>query len=322
MGRIFVRIKTSLKFLAASSFWRLFFIYFFSYIYAINVLIKRNKTMRYYGVRQMCHGADHVFVFSEDEMKEAIKDTYIKEDYLPKTTDEGKEIGLFPWGGSNVSEGFAELLEDEEAAYDYLTQQDAMGPDSEDPCLVDMAEYYWKIEVHDGCAGEILAKHGVTAEEVEKEVSGSHDVRISDIVDTLGNINFYSDEYRDVRLSDVYLIKGIKDALASADTHWDYCSRDAYHSEALVRLPRPLAFYLLSINGFNPWRADKDMAENTLLHIKKNEESVSWSIYENLKGNTFDDKLSYENNGFVRDQISKIVTDAVEKIEQKDEVER
>ncbi len=268
----------------------------------------------------MCHGADHVFVFSEEDIEREIEAGYFEREDFPDTPGEGTEVPCFPWGGSNVSDGFVELLEDEEAAYDYLTQQDAMGPDLEDPDLASMAEYYWKIEVHEGCAGEILAKRGVTVEEVEKRAMEDHENGMNYITKTLGDINFYSGEYRDVRMSDVFTVGDVKKAVEGADLEWKRTS-PSYNQEVLIKIPKVTANHMLMADGFNIFE-EKEMPDKTYLHIEKDEDGeISWDIIEHAGGNTLD-KLTGENNNFVRKQIDKIVANAVEKIEQKDEVER
>ena len=278
--------------------------------------------MKYYGVRQTSHGADHVFVFSEEDIKREIEAGYLgREDfekYFPDNPEEGTEVAFFPWGGSNVSDGFVELLEDEEAAYNYLTQRDAMGPDLEDPCLVDMAEYYWKVEVHEGCAGEILAKRGITVEEVEKRAIEDHESKMAYITKALGDIDFYSGEYRDVRASDAYIVGDVKEAVEGT-----FFERGIFENGpiALVKIPKVTANHMLMADGFNIFE-EKEMPDKTYLHIEKDEDGgISWDIIEHAGGNTLN-KLTCENNSFVREQISKIIADAVEKSEQKDEVER
>ena len=280
--------------------------------------------MKYYGIRQMCHGADHIFVFSEDEIEHEIETGYLEredfEKYFPDNPEEETEIEGFPWGGSNVSAGVVVLLENEGTAYNYLIGQDASGPDLEDPCLVDMAEYYWKIEVHDGCAGDILRARQCSIEKIEENAMSSHDQTMYDIEETLGKIDFYSDKYRDIRVSDVYLVKEVMDAVEDADLEWKRMP-SSYNQEVLIKIPKVTANHMLMADGFNIF-VEKEMPDKTYLHIEKDENGeISWDIIEHAGENTLN-KLTHENNSFVREQISKIVADAVEKIEQKDEVER
>lgn len=162
----------------------------------------------------MNHGADHIFVFSEEDMNECFEKGFaINKEDLPTTKEDNTYIGLFPIGGSNCSDSHVTLLESKEEVIKYL-QQEALGPDAEDPCLVDLAEYYFQIEKSSGMyyatdtAVNILKEAGLDKKKLEEKAMEHINEEIKFICETL-NIDrkqFYDDEYRDMRLSEVYEI--------------------------------------------------------------------------------------------------------------------
>lgn len=97
--------------------------------------------MSMYGVTQMNHGADHRWIFSEEDLRE---DIYSDEESIP---DED-EVDCWPIGGSNCGASILIKLDTDEEIKSYLIDP-GMGPDVEDPELVDLAEYYCEADYHD-----------------------------------------------------------------------------------------------------------------------------------------------------------------------------
>ena len=174
---------------------------------------------KYYGFIQSSHGADHVFVFTEDQLQELF-DYYGEDmDVLPTDPEETAELDGFPMGGSNSGTAVISLLETKDDVLSYL-QQEALGPDLEDPYLVDMAEYYWGIDdggygCGNGLAARMLREAGFDVAEVEKKAMKSIEDETQQICDVLGitRKDFYDDPYKYIRTSDVHVLGDIKDLL-------------------------------------------------------------------------------------------------------------
>ncbi len=84
-----------------------------------------------WGVSQIDRGHEYRWIFDEETLE--------KNDINPHE-DNGSEV-LFPLGGSNVSCTWFEPLQSDAEVMNFLTKP-AVGPDSDDPELVDIAEYY------------------------------------------------------------------------------------------------------------------------------------------------------------------------------------
>ena len=166
---------------------------------------KEDEFVKYYGVIQGCHGADHVYLYTEEQINAEFEKYGINRDYLPESAeDTGTYDILWPMGGSNSSATYLELCETKEDAVRFLTQT-ALGPDFEDPELVDLAEYYWQIETDEGCAGDIITEFGINKEETEKDAIAGINSQIEEICGQLHirPADFYQTEYRDIRVSEV-----------------------------------------------------------------------------------------------------------------------
>lgn len=107
-----------------------------------------------YGVSQFHHGHEYRWIFSEDVLQEWLSPHW--------TFDNPEELSYlelhFPFGGSNCSATWIEGLENEAAVQEFLTRIPD-GPDSDDPMLVDLAEYLLTIDTGFGsCTAEHLTK--------------------------------------------------------------------------------------------------------------------------------------------------------------------
>ena len=100
--------------------------------------------MNTYGVTQMNHGADHRWIFSEEELARDIDKYFYDDDAIPNCD----EIECWPIGGSNCGPGIIQRLYTDDEIRDFLTEP-GLGADSEDPELVDLAEYYCEADYYD-----------------------------------------------------------------------------------------------------------------------------------------------------------------------------
>lgn len=151
----------------------------------------------YYGVVQSCHGHDHVWLFTDEQIQKEFTKYNLGVDHLPQG-EETTDVEIFwPYGGSNVSSTKIVRRIGEEAALSFLTQE-CWGPDSDDPMLVDLAEYLWTIE-EDGCAKELLESYGHKCTDFTQ-----HDSRVDNIClrHGLKLKDFYSDKYGNTRYSE------------------------------------------------------------------------------------------------------------------------
>ena len=96
--------------------------------------------MSMYGVTQMNHGAEHRWIFSEEELSRELYDG----DPVP---DKVYDIPFWPIGGSNCGYSNATKLNTDEEIREFLTAP-GLGADLEDPCLVDLAEYYCEADAY------------------------------------------------------------------------------------------------------------------------------------------------------------------------------
>ena len=133
------------------------------------------NTVTYYGVSQFNHGAEHKWIFDSKTLsKYVVLDDLIDGDCIDC---------YFPIGGSNSSCTWFEKLSTDKEIKDFLLRK-GDGPDSEDPELVDIAEYYCSVDVNDSwcsdksCTGKFVEKLGITCED-------THDNRYEEVENML-----------------------------------------------------------------------------------------------------------------------------------------
>ena len=164
--------------------------------------------MKYYGFIQSQHGADHVFLYTEDQIKQEF-DTYgIDMNVLPTSPDENTWLDLFPIGGSNSGTSEIHLLPDDESAIQFLSQK-ALGTDYDDPPLVALAEYYWEIDngsYGNGYAADFLKNKGLDRDQITADATKEIDQEFDDLLKILGITadKCYNDTFREMRSSDIY----------------------------------------------------------------------------------------------------------------------
>ena len=160
-----------------------------------------NTNTIYIGAIQASHGHDYLFLFTMEEVKKKFEENEIELDYIPKSENENGACYdiLWPMGGSNSSATTLYYLEGKKAAKDFLTRG-CWGPDSEDPMLIDLAEYVWSIETDEGHAKEILDEYGINPEDYTQ-----YDERVKELEEKYGltTDDLYSDKWSDVRYSEV-----------------------------------------------------------------------------------------------------------------------
>ncbi len=241
--------------------------------------------MNYYGFIQSCHGADHLYVYTEAQIKEAFLRCGIDLDVLPKDIRNTTELDGFPsMGGSNSSPSIIYYLPSEEKAIEFV-KQEAFGPDFEDPTLVDIAEYYWDIHTDEGCAKELLAKAGLDKQKQEtlamRFIDGTTE-RIREIL-RVGVGYFYEAPYCWMRESDVMMAYNVKELLSGIG------SMDLQEGKAI------LTNSLVSKNG--------GVVKQTLEVTKKND-CYAWKFYyENPETDTGTRREFSSNlSGFVSDE--------------------
>ena len=111
-----------------------------------------------YGVTQLDHGHEHRWLFTEDEV--AIQ---LQEQDIVLIDD---QVDLWPIGGSNSEPSYLKELWSDEDIKEFLTAP-GEGPNSDDPMLVDIAEYYVTVDTDEGsCTQEYLDKFGFDAEKL------------------------------------------------------------------------------------------------------------------------------------------------------------
>ncbi len=259
--------------------------------------------MHYYGIIQSNHGADHVFLYTEDQIKQDFTDLDIDVDLLPVPTNSPIDLDGYPIGGSNSGAAQIFFLNDEEAAINFLSQK-ALGTDYDDPELCDLAEYYWSIdrgEYGNGYAAQFLKDRGLDIDLIEGNAIKDIDNEIDDICTVLGVPNsewFYDEPYCHIRSSDIDEIKRIfttlddyKDCidrfikekspcLILTNKSYEYQtimtvkfvhdSNNICHLSVDTKYPRGLDPAWSYINGKGTWSADEDSAHqwlnNFLLH--------------------------------------------------------
>lgn len=268
----------------------------------------------YYGFTQLSHGADHVFIFTKEQIEEENPEIL---PYMPTKEDEDTEISFFPIGGSNSADASVSLLKGDAAAKEYLTRE-AYGPDYEDPPISAYSEYYWGLMTDEGCMQELLDKFGLKKEDVEKKAEAGIEVAIDDICVTLGieQKEFCDDKYRDIRMSDVYFLERMEELLDKSDLTFSEKTATS-EPEIMVKLPESISKSLLSENGFKVYTDDKDLINKTYLVIEKEPDNeISFGFTEYGGRNTLDPGLKNGNTEFVKEQIQKIIEEKVKEIEE------
>ena len=121
------------------------------------------KAENLYFVSQSSHGHEYVWIFDEEGLRESGSyETII--DWLDKDGSAVVDI-LWPMGGSNSSATYIVRVDSEEDAKNHLLAK-ADGPDSEDPMLVELAEYLRTVDTDYGVTKRILDKYGLKAEDL------------------------------------------------------------------------------------------------------------------------------------------------------------
>ena len=114
--------------------------------------------MSYFGVSQMNHGHEYRWIYDGETLVKELD--LLSEDEI---LEQSGSVLFFPIGGSNCSVTCIDKLQTDEEAKAFLTAG-GDGPDSEDPMLVDIAEYLLTISVEDGsCTQKFLNKFGLEA---------------------------------------------------------------------------------------------------------------------------------------------------------------
>ena len=117
---------------------------------------------KYYGVSQSYHGHEYYYVFTKSGIERYVKPF--------ESAEEINGMYEFPVGGSNSSVAFIKELNGDEEVVSFL-KETGLGPDFEDPCLVDLAEYSKSIDTDDECWSSctkiFLDKYNINPEEYE-----------------------------------------------------------------------------------------------------------------------------------------------------------
>lgn len=195
---------------------------------------------KYYGVRQMSYGADHVFVYNESQIRDAVREygqctaENLTAGNLPEIPEEEVCISeTWPISGSNNACSVMVLLPREEDVVNYL-KGPAFGPDSDDPLLIDMSGYYYAIETDEGCAGEILDRYGLDKckieAEAEEDFRKKYDAVIEFGIDPSGDASH-------MRMSEFEALRFIKGSIASMDP--DSIAEGGPDNKARIAMPDP-----------------------------------------------------------------------------------
>lgn len=106
---------------------------------------KNNETPTYYAVTQFNNGAEHKWIFDEMTVMQALSEHGIKS---PEGIEAESIDCFWPISGSNCSSTFFMKMDSLEEIKEFLIAP-GQGPDSLDPTLVDLAEYYCAIDTYD-----------------------------------------------------------------------------------------------------------------------------------------------------------------------------
>lgn len=121
--------------------------------------------MNYYLVFQTYYGADHKWIFDEETISREVYD----DGPVPDVDD----VSYWPIGGSNCSDTQIVKANSEDDIRRFLTAPPC-GPDSEDPMLIDLSEYYSALDCDYGsCTKEFLDKFGITKKDSDAEEFGT-----------------------------------------------------------------------------------------------------------------------------------------------------
>ena len=154
---------------------------------------------KFYGVIQGHCGHDYLYLFTEQQIKKEFHKNNLPKEFLPVSNNETVHLNLgWPNNGRYSSDTELVFLEGENKALEFL-QQDAYGPRTKNPTLIDIAEYVWCIDTTIGCAAKILKKN-----ELDPEDYTQYDERFDEILDryNLQPLDFYED-YADLPYSDL-----------------------------------------------------------------------------------------------------------------------
>lgn len=224
--------------------------------------------MKYYGIIQMRHGADHVFVYNEDQIKveieylakighpDILNEAILPTDPVKKSNgiyDKGVEVSdIWPYGGSNNNCSMICLLENEQDVLTFLNGP-ALGPDVEDPMFCDMSEYYYDIETDEGCAKDVLESLHLTVEEVVRKAMEAVDQEKA-VFEAL-ELNYNGLE--EMRFSEASMLLEIKNFIRSIDMKNAVFVGNEDYKNAVFDVPDHLAGELLHDNDITyQWKED------------------------------------------------------------------
>ena len=138
----------------------------------------------YYGVSQLNHGHEYRWIYEESVLSKNIYDNN-------SVPNEDNLDCSFPIGGSNSSSTWIKKLNDLSEIKDFLTAP-AEGPDSEDPMLIDIAEYLLTISTEDNsCTEQFLKQLNLTTDNLEQtDDKYKHKENAIKIFNYLNSINY------------------------------------------------------------------------------------------------------------------------------------
>lgn len=144
--------------------------------------------MMIYGVTQLDHGHEHRWLFTEEEV--AIQ----FQKYGLVLTDD--QVDLWPIGGSHSEPSYLQELCSDEDIKEFLTAP-GEGPNSTDPMLAEIAEYYVTVDTDEGsCTQEYLDKFGFDAEKLtQSDDKYQHYAECVKMIAALKEINFEDLDY-------------------------------------------------------------------------------------------------------------------------------
>ncbi len=283
--------------------------------------------MKYYGFLQSHYGADHLYVYNEEQIREEFERCGISMDVLPTDKNNSGEVSFFPISGSNSGTAIITFLENDEAALEYL-QQAAMGPDVEDPMLADIAEYYFHINTDEGCAKELLERAGLDAEKLSEEAYKKYADEVTMIVREL-EIEYkdlYDDVYSQLRESDVLHIIELKKLINTTPLKFE--EYDGY-KVCRMNLPEGLAKTYLQNSLYGMWTNEdvEGAANNVFITIELHEDEEPPFSFEFVEYNGGNDlEFSYDDNErfseLLSDVIGKKVSDYLDRQRPNEEMER
>lgn len=139
-----------------------------------------NQANTYYGITQSHCGHEYRWIFTKEKVMLQLGEEFFQElieDYGPIGGDIRNTWDIdveFPIGGSNSSATYFQLLNNDEEAKYFLCKP-ALGPDVEDPTLVDIAEYLLTVDTnYDSCTQEFIDKFGLNLSDLEQYDDEDH----------------------------------------------------------------------------------------------------------------------------------------------------